>query len=199
MKKLLIPFVTVAFIFSAFESLAQDTKVKQKDDKVKVKSESADGTEIKVKVEGPGAANIMYPYTAEYSSQFVPGNPQHAKLILDMWKMWDDNQLDLQESFIADTIVMEAPDGQALRGKENFMKESKAYRSGFSSMKSSVETWIPLRSVDRNENWVAIWGREAATNSNGVTSTNLIHEIWRINKDGKIDFMRQYMAKPIAQ
>ncbi|MGI8599907.1 MAG: hypothetical protein ACR2KB_11705 [Chitinophagaceae bacterium] len=199
MKQLLYSLVAFAFIFSGISSFAQETKVKKKDDKVKIKSESADGTEVKVKIEGPGAANIMYPYTAEYSSQFVPGNPQHAKLILDMWKLWDDNQLDMQNDWIADTILLQLPDGQVISGKDNFMKESKTYRNMFSTMKSSVETWIPLRSVDRNENWVAIWGREAATNNTGVTTTNMIHEIWRINKDGKIDFMRQYMAKPTAQ
>ncbi|MBA2328167.1 MAG: hypothetical protein H0V91_00960 [Flavisolibacter sp.] len=199
MKQLFYSLVAFAFIFSGINSFAQETKVKKKDDKVKIKSESADGTEVKVKVEGPGAGNIMYPYTAEYSSQFVPGNPQHAKLILDMWKLWDDNQIDMQNDWIADTILLQLPDGQVISGKDNFMKESKTYRNMFSTMKSSVETWIPLRSVDRNENWVAIWGREAATNNTGVTTTNMIHEIWRINKDGKIDFMRQYMAKPTAQ
>jgi hypothetical protein len=34
---------------------------------------------------------------------------------------------------------------------------------------------------------------------NGNKTTALLHEIWRINKDGKIDFMRQYMSKPAMQ
>jgi hypothetical protein len=198
MKQLLFPFIAISFLLFGFESFSQ-AKVKQKDDKVKIKSESADGTEVKVKVEGPGASNIMYPYTAEYSSQFVPGNPQHAKLVLDMWKLWDDNQIDMQNDWIADTIVLLLPDGQVVSGKEKFMSEAKTYRGMFTNLKSSVEAWVPLRSVDRNENWVAIWGSEAATNKEGVTSTNMIHEIWRINKDGKIDLMRQYTAKPTAQ
>jgi hypothetical protein len=160
MKQLLFSFIAISFLLSGLESFAQAPKVKQKDDKVKVKSESADGTEVKVKVEGPGAGNIMYPYTAEYSSQFVPGNPQHAKLVLDMWKMWDDNQLDMQNDWISDTIVLLLPDGQVISGKEKFMSESKAYRGMFTNMKSSVQGWVPLRSVDRNENWVAIWGSE---------------------------------------
>ncbi len=30
-------------------------------------------------------------YTANYSSNFAIGNPAHSKMILDMWKDWDDN------------------------------------------------------------------------------------------------------------
>ncbi|MER3464608.1 MAG: hypothetical protein C4329_09620 [Chitinophagaceae bacterium] len=75
------------------------------------------------------------------------------------------------------------------------MQGVKQYRNGFSAVKSRISAWIPLYSVDKNESWVAVWGTEEDTDqSEKVTSTEL-HEIWRINKDGKIDFMQQFTGK----
>jgi hypothetical protein len=53
---------------------------------------------------------------------------------------------------------------------------------------------MPLKSVDRNEDWVAIWGTETDTYTDGKTDKKDIHEIWRINKDGKVDFIKQYSS-----
>jgi hypothetical protein len=187
MKRLLIALFSIAILWQPLTGNAQETKVKTK---------GPDGKEMKMKQKGKmnDALQIDYPYKAEYSSQFEAGDPAHGKLILDMWKAWDDNDLDRQQNFIADTVVLFLPSGDVVRGKEGFMSSAKEYRGMFSSVKSNVEVWIPLKSVDQNENWVAIWGREEDTDKDGKVSTNLIHEIWRVNKDGKIDFMRQYTA-----
>ena len=79
MKRLLISGCMFFFILIANNAIAQE-KVNVKDDKVKVKD---DNTKMKMKGE---AANMMYPYTANYSSNFAIGNPAHAKLVLDEWK-----------------------------------------------------------------------------------------------------------------
>jgi hypothetical protein len=50
--------------------------------------------------------------------------------------------------------------------------------------------------VDRNENWVALWGTETDTSPDGKTQKTDLQEIWRINKDGKVDFMKQFASKP---
>jgi hypothetical protein len=97
---------------------------------------------------------------------------------------------------IADTVVAYFPTGDMVRGKEAFWSSAKQYRGMFSTVKSNVAAWIPLMSVDRNENWVAIWGSEEGMNKEGKTQTMLLHEIWRINKDGKVDLIRQYTSQP---
>jgi hypothetical protein len=58
---------------------------------------------------------------------------------------------------------------------------------------------MPLRSVDKNEDWVALWGTETDTFADGKIQKRDIHEIWRINKDGKVDFMKQFTAVPSPQ
>jgi hypothetical protein len=166
-----------------------DYKEKDKDDKMKMK----DG-DMKVKVKGEDGMNMAYPYTATYSSNFIMGNPAHSKMILDLWKDWDDNAFD-RHDYWADTVVMYTPDGTVLKGKSGVVEGGKKFRGGLKSVTSTVDAWMPLKSTDRNEDWVAIWGTETDTWPDGKVDTYNVHEVWRINKDGKIDLMRQFTSK----
>jgi hypothetical protein len=197
--------------------MAQD-KVKNKDDKTKVKDKDSDAklkekadkfkvkedeNKMKLKAEnGQQTAAAMsstdLPYTASYSSNFAIGNAAHSKIILDLWKDWDDNAFDRHDYF-ADTATMILPDGEVLKGKATITEGAKTVRGGLTSAKSTLDAWIPLRSVDRNEDWVAVWGHEEDVHSDGKTEKRELHEIWRINKDGKIDYMQQWTATPPAQ
>ncbi|ANE51593.1 hypothetical protein SY85_14885 [Flavisolibacter tropicus] len=148
---------------------------------------------------GGGMAEAgAFPYTADYSSKFTMGNPEHARMVLSMWKDYDNNTFDRSAAMLADTVMFQAPNGMVIRGKDSVLNSVKQFRGQFSSVKSTVDAWVPMHSTDRNEDWVLIWGTENDTNASGST-TNVIHEIWRVNRDGKIDFIRQYTAKPPVQ
>ena len=190
MKQLLIPVFTLLMVFLCTGTFAQE-KVKSKDDKTKMKDD--DG-----KMKAKGMDNMIYPYKAGYSSEFKMGNPANAKMILELWKDWDDNAFD-RHNYMADTLVMYLPDGNVIKGKDSCLAGAKRYRGSMSSATSSLDAWIPLKSVDRNENWVAVWGTETDTYADGKTEKRELHEIWRINKDGKVDFMKQYFSKPVAE
>lgn len=205
MKRLLITACLVLFLLLGNKVIAQD-KVKEKEDKTKIKDGDSkekykdekvkikDG-DSKMKMKNDNGMMMDYPYTANYSSKFAMGNPAHAKMILDLWKDWDDNAFD-RHDYMADTLVMFFPDGTMAKGKKEALEGAKKYRGGMTSAKSSLDAWMPLRSTDKNENWVAVWGSETDTWADGKTETRDIHEIWRINKDGKVDFMKQFTAKP---
>ncbi|MBA2249401.1 MAG: hypothetical protein H0W12_04335, partial [Chitinophagaceae bacterium] len=120
--------------------------------------------------------------------------PAHARMILDVWKDWDDNAFD-RHNYMADTLTMILPDGSVTKGMAANLEGAKKYRGSLTSSKSTVDAWIPLRSTDRNEDWVAIWGNETDTHADGTVDKREIQEIWRINKDGKIDYMKQYSGK----
>ena len=137
------------------------------------------------------------PYKANYSSDFKIGDAKNSKIILDLWKDWDDNAFD-RHDYMADTIVMFFPDGSMVRGKDSAIAGAKRFRGSMSGATSSIDAWVPLKSNDRNENWVAIWGMETDTYSDGKTQKRDLHEIWRINKDGKVDFMKQFASAPAA-
>lgn len=199
------------FMVTADQVIAQE-KIKEKDDKTKVKDKDANYKEKdkngkvkikdengKMKMKDNGMNSTMsYPYTAGYSSNFMVGNPAHSRLILDMWKDWDDNALDRHDIW-ADTVTVYLSDGTILKGKPATLEGGKKFRGGLKSAKSTVDAWVPLRSTDRNESWVAIWGTETDTWPDGKVETSQIHEVWRINKDGKVDLMRQFTAKTPQQ
>ncbi len=173
-----------------------DDKTKITDDKIKVKDN--EGT---IKIKGEDGMNTMTnvnPYTASYSSNYVMGNPAHTNMIVDMWKDWDDNAFD-RHNYWADDVTVFLSDGTVIKGRDSSLAGAKRYRGSLKSAKSTITAMLPLRSTDRNEDWVAIWGTETNTMPDGKVERNDIHEIWRINKDGKIDQMRQYTAKPAPQ
>jgi hypothetical protein len=193
MKQLLAALCSFLMLCIPFSTHAQSI--------TKTKTTTGDGKEIKVKTDDghmkvkTDSQKVAYPYTALYSSQFVAGDPAHGKMILDLWKDWENNTLEKHANYIADTIVYFTPDGRMIKGIEDFGAAAVQKRDSFAAVKNEVEVWIPLKSVDQNENWVAIWGQETDTGKDGKVTKNMVHEIWRINKDGKVDFMRQYVAK----
>ena len=147
---------------------------------------------------GYAQQKMSYPYTANYSSDFKIGNPAYSKMILELWKDWDDNAFDRHDYF-ADTVVMFLPDGSVVKGKDSCLAGAKRYRGAMSTATSTLDAWTPLKSVDRNEDWVAVWGAETDTYPDGKKDTRDLHEIWRINKNGKVDFMKQFASAPAAQ
>jgi hypothetical protein len=76
------------------------------------------------------------------------------------------------------------------------MKETSEYRKSVKDLQSKILSYISLRSDDREENWVAVWGEDSYTDARGETVKTDIHEIWRFNNEGKIDYMKQYAVVP---
>lgn len=185
MKRLLIPIWILLLICLCNKSFAQE-KTKEKDDMGKMKKK------------GMSMDNTSYPYTANYSSNFAIGKPEQAKMILDLWKDWDDNLLD-RHDYMADTLVMFFSDGTMMKGKDSCLAAAKRFRGSLTSATSSLDAWIPLRSLDRNQDWVALWGSETDVFPDGKTTKRDVQEIWRINQDGKVVFMKQYASMSAPQ
>jgi hypothetical protein len=139
-------------------------------------------------------ASKKMPYTAVYSSDFKMGNQAQAKKVLEIWKDWDDNQLDRHDYF-ADSLKMFFADGTTLQGKEAAMSASKAYRNSLGNVKSQIHAWVPIHSNDKNEDIVLVWGDEERTSADGKVETVGLHEVWWFNKNGKVTAMRQWTAR----
>jgi len=173
MKQLFISICTFFLVLSFNFCIAQE-KVKTKDDKTKVKDNAADYKEkdkddktkikdgdSKMKTKAVEAAPVStttttvttmnngLPYTASYSSNFAMGNPANSKMILDLWKDWDDNAFN-RHDYMADTIVMYFPDGSMVKGKQAAMDAAMKYRGSMTSAKSTFNAWLPTRSLDKN-------------------------------------------------
>ena len=139
-------------------------------------------------------AKTDYPYKATYSSNFKIGKVAYAKMILDMWKDWDDNKFD-RHDYMADSIVMIFPDGNVTKGKKANMEAAMKFRGAFTTVKSTIHAWVPLTSTDKNEDIVCVWGQEEDTTPDGKVEKRDLHEVWWFNKDGKVTRLRQWAAK----
>ncbi len=220
MKRTGLLTVVLVMLFSA-STFAQEVKVKENkvkvnDEKVKVKADEvkvkadevkvkADDVkvkadDVKVKTGDVKVANVDMnnPYKATYSSSYAMGNPVYSQMILDLWKDWDDNMLD-RHDYMADSLQMFFADGSSMKGKQANLEAAKKYRGSMKAVKSTIHAWVPLKSLDRNEDIVLIWGEEENTMADGKVEKRPVHEAWWFNKDGKLVSMRQYIASASKQ
>ena len=133
-------------------------------------------------------------YKATYSSNFQMGNAAYVQKIMNVWQDWDDNMLNRHDYF-ADSLAMYFSDGSMMKGKAENFAAAKKYRSGFTSVKTVLHAIVPLRSNDRNEDVVAVWGEETNTLPDGKIEKKALHEVWFFNKDGMITAMRQWTSE----
>lgn len=65
---------------------------------------------------------------------------------------------------------------------------------------SAAHNAFAQKKIKTKDDGVAIWGKEVDTYSDGKITSTEMHEICRINKDGKVDFIKQYASvTPAAQ
>ena len=142
--------------------------------------------------------SVTYVSPIAYSSDFEMGNSKQAQTVVSLWKDFDENNLKNGIASFADSIRMDFP-GMTMAGtRDSVMATTQGYRDGFTKISSTVDVVLPLRSKDKNEDWVGIWGMETKTDKAGKTDSIRIHEIWRFNKDGKIDYMAQFIQPQAA-
>lgn len=165
----------------AQETADKQTKVKDKPNKVKIKGE------------GVGMGTQNYPYPVTYSSNFTMGNPAQAKMVLDLMKGYENNDFSAEAMF-ADTVTVITPDGTVTKGKDKMLAMFKQQRAAQSDVKFTITAVVPLRSIDKNQDWVAIWGTQNYT-ANGTKMATDFQDIWGLNKDGKVVYMQIFEGK----
>ena len=157
------------------------------------KTESATTENADAKTSTP--AN-MYGFTPTYSASFVMDSPTNAETVLALWKEWKDGDLSNSRSHFADSLSLFLADGTRMSGPtDSIMKNMQNYRSSFKGMEVIVNAILPVKSTDKDEHWVSVWGVEMQTDMKGKTDTISLQETWRFNKAGKVDLMFQAVRK----
>ena len=134
-----------------------------------------------------------YPYIASYSSKFEIGDDKYSHTILKMWKAWDAGDLNSVKDMFADSVVMMLANGWVDSGtRDSVVAHAIAYRSTLDSVSSKVIAFVPLKSVDKDEQWVSIWGTEVFKDKKGKIDSVHMQESWRLDKNGKINLMLQH-------
>ena len=135
-------------------------------------------------------------FTPAYSASFVMDSAKNTETVLALWKEWKDGDLSVSRSHFADSVSFFLADGTSMSGPtDSLLKGMQQYRSSFKNMGVMVDAIFAVKSTDKDENWVAVWGVEMPTNSNGKTDTVSLQETWRFNKAGKVDLMFQATRK----
>ncbi|WP_298301466.1 hypothetical protein [Hydrotalea sp.] len=138
---------------------------------------------------------IQSPYPIGYSANFAMGDPKNAENLLLLWKDWDDGNLSAHSNFFADSVTMVFADGNVMHTtRDSALANAQRERNRFVSAVSTVNAILPVKSVDKNENWALIWGKEVDTDKKGKKDSTYIQETWRFNKDGKADLFYQFKA-----
>lgn len=137
-------------------------------------------------------AATPFPYPIAYSSDFEIGKPEHAQVVLDLWKDFDVNTLDKGTPVFAEEVLMDFCDGTFFQGSRNdFMEAMKSQRATFITFVSSIDSVISLQPKGKEESWVCVWGRQDSTGKDNKAATIYINENWMFDKDGKVSYIRQ--------
>src|SRR5688572_19254181 len=163
MKKLLFLFILAAF--AACNSGSDTTVASASKDSAVTASDA-----------------ITYQYTADYSSKFEIGNPKNVKTIFDLYTDWDNNNLDNSKNKFADSVTLIFSSGDMMAGKrDSIIAQSKSFRNTLGTVNTQVHAVVPLRSTDKNEDWVLVWFKEYKTDAKGKKDSTEFQETWRIN------------------
>jgi hypothetical protein len=131
-------------------------------------------------------------YTAGYSSSFTMADPSYSDKILTLWKDYENNTLDKHADMISDTVTMLLADGTMVKGKAQNLTGVKEFRGSIKNLKITIDAWMSVKSLDRNENVVCVWGNESFTDKDGKEVSRRLQEVWGFNSAGKVSLMLQY-------
>ena len=127
-------------------------------------------------------AAITYPYTPDYTSDFSIGDANHSKIVLDLYKMWEDGRVDDFKSVIADSVSVEFPDGNKFKNNtvDSFINFAKGFRKTLSAIKIKFDAWMPVHANDKKQDYVLVWYREYETNMAGKVDSVRGHAYFEI-------------------
>ena len=144
----------------------------------------------------PNVPTNMHGMTPEYSASFVMDSAKNTETVLALWKGFKDGDLSKTRPHFADTVSFFIADGSSMTGhKDSLIKAMQEYRNSFKNVDSKVEAIFAVKSTDKDEHFVAVWGVEFATDSKGKTDTVSLQETWGFNKEGKVYMMFQAERK----
>ena len=150
------------------------------------------------------SAAITYPYKADYSSDFSMGDANHSKMVLDLYKMWEDGRVDDFKSVLADSASIDFPDGNKFKDNtaDSLINFAKQFRKTLSSVKLTIDGWMPIHVNDKKEDYVLVWYREYETDMKGKVDSTRGHAYFQI-KNNKIrswsEFGQKLAAPPPAK
>jgi hypothetical protein len=140
---------------------------------------------------------IQSPFPVMYSSSFAIDDLKNAETVLAFWKAFDDGNIAASKDAFADTFEVHLAEGMTMRaGHDSTIAAIQSFRNSMSSVVNAVNAVMAVKSTDKNEHWVLIWGMEKETPKKGKVDSVFLQETWRFNAAGKADLMYQFVQQP---
>ena len=156
---------------------------------------STESTATSAKDSATAAPSVPLPYTAVYSSNFVPGKPADVLTVLNNYKAWQDNDMATLRATSGDSVTMIFSSGFVLSTTgDSAIKEAKKFRDSLSKVDLTFYAWTSNHSVDKNEEWVNVWYKEIDTYKTGKIDSAYYEDDNRL-KDGKIVWTSSHVQK----
>ena len=165
MKRTCLTILSLAFLFTACNEKTAD-RMKGTDEGPKDSATKSD---------------ITYPYKAVISSDMSIGKPEHAKLVLDMFKAWEEGQMDGMRAMLADTVEVTFSDGMVFRGTaDSLLAFGKQMRTNYSDINTTIYAWESVHLNNINEDYVLVWANDYVTDKAGKIDSTANHSYWQI-------------------
>lgn len=143
-----------------------------------------------------GNPSSIYSYGRESRLAIENARKKVAKLVLDIWKDYDNNTIKNSAALFADTTRFYDASGRMVKGKDSIISIIDTYRNSIASVKEDVSAIVVLKPKGKDETWVCVWGKEVDAMKDGKKDSVFLQESWMFNKDEKVANIYQYATKP---
>jgi hypothetical protein len=133
----------------------------------------------------------------KYVSDWVPGDPHHAAMVMKALKSYETGNLNDGKQYLADSVNFFV-DGFRFKGtRDSLISILNKARAGYKEMAIDMHDWESVKSKSRNEEYVTMWYTEKTTDLKGKKdSANYTDDVKIVNgKIAEIDSKVQHYPK----
>lgn len=125
-------------------------------------------------------------YTASYSNKWSIGDSTKSNVIMKFFSRWEHNNIDT--SFFSNWVYYK----YNWEKKDSILSKLKTERAKFAKWKIIISSIISVKSKDRNEDWVTVYGTVNKKDFKGSASVTNFTQWYKIDKDLKISFFKEF-------
>lgn len=129
-------------------------------------------------------------------ADWTMGNPNHTKMILDLYRAWEQQDSAVFAASFADSATMDLPDKRRITFTNgNAHKKLYAARSQYQSISNKIVSAYALHNGENNADWVMVMVYNKWTYNDGTRDSALYSDNWRL-KEGKIVYLNSLEQAP---
>ena len=125
-------------------------------------------------------------YTPSYSNKWSIGDTMNSIIVMKFLNRWEQNNMDT--SFFSTWVYYK----YNWEKKDSIFGKLKTERDKFAKWKIIVSSIVSLKSTDRNENWVAVYGSVNKKDFKGNALVTNFTQWYKIDQNLKISFFKEF-------